>query len=98
MNNNMKTAYKTGSIDYIKNGFVAGWATTTPDITQPNRCHLLIDGKLVARFDAHLYREDLKAESIRFGIVGFLQAIPFIFCDGEEHQLSLQTLYFIERN
>lgn len=87
----MMTKIKTGNIDFIKNGFVAGWATTTPDITQPNQCHLLIDGKFVSSFDANLYREDLKAESIRFGIVGFLQAIPLIFCDGQEHQLSLQT-------
>ena len=92
MNMTVKTQHKVrGSIDYIKNGFVAGWAATTPDITERNDCHLLIDGQFVASFEANLYREDLKAEAIRIGVVGFLQAIPLVFCDGQEHQLTLQT-------
>ncbi len=92
INSKIETEHRVnGNIDFIKDGFAYGWAAITPDATQPNRCYLFIDGQFVSSFEAVLYRDDLKAESIRSGIVGFLQAIPFIFCDGQEHEVTLQT-------
>jgi hypothetical protein len=52
-------------------------------------CDLWIDGQFITAFEAVLYREDLKAESIRAGIAGFCQAIPLVFCDDQIHELSL---------
>lgn len=80
-----------GNIDFFKDGFVHGWAVVTPDITSENRCDLWIDGQFISTFEAVLFREDLKAESIRSGIAGFCQPIPFIFCDDQTHEISLQV-------
>lgn len=80
-----------GNIDFFKDGFIHGWAVVTPDITSENRCDLWIDGQFITTFEAVLYREDLKAESIRAGIAGFCQPIPFVFCDDQTHDISLHV-------
>ena len=80
-----------GNIDFFKDGFINGWAVVTPDITSKNRCDLWIDGKFISTFEAILFREDLKAESIRAGIAGFCQPIPFVFCDDKNHDISLRV-------
>ncbi|GDX85751.1 hypothetical protein LBMAG43_17930 [Methylococcaceae bacterium] len=87
----MTKKYKiSGNIDFIKDGFIHGWAVVTQDITTQNACDLWIDGQFITTFEAVLYREDLKAESIRAGIAGFCQAIPLVFCDDQIHELSLR--------
>jgi hypothetical protein len=84
-------SYKiSGNIDFLKDGFIHGWAVTTQDISHSNDCDLLIDGQFISTFEAVLYREDLKAESIRSGIAGFIQPIPLFFCDDEIHNVTLQ--------
>lgn len=86
-----KNSKLKGNIDFFKDGFIHGWAVVTPDITSENRCDLWIDGQFITTFEAVLYREDLKAESIRAGIAGFCQPIPFFFCDDQTHDISLHV-------
>ncbi|MEN9896984.1 MAG: hypothetical protein RLZZ66_633 [Pseudomonadota bacterium] len=84
-------SYKiSGNIDFLKDGFIHGWAVTTQDISHSNDCNLWIDGQFISIFEAVLYREDLKAEAIRSGIAGFVQPIPLIFCDDKIHNVTLK--------
>ena len=80
-----------GNIDFIKDGFIHGWAVTNHNIADTNNCDLYIDGQFISTFDCVLFREDLKAECIRSGIAGFSQPIPFVFCDEKSHHVSLQV-------
>lgn len=82
---------RQGNIDFVKDGFMHGWALATPNITDQNYCELWIDGQLITTFDAVLFREDLKAESLRGGVAGFSQAIPLSFCDDSTHDVSLRA-------
>jgi hypothetical protein len=87
ISNNYKIS---GNIDFIKDGFIHGWAVTNQNIAEKNYCDLFIDAQFISTFDCILYREDLKADSIRSGIAGFSQPIPLFFCDDKIHEVSLQ--------
>ncbi|MCK4494018.1 MAG: hypothetical protein KAU26_08165 [Methylococcales bacterium] len=77
-----------GNIDLFKEGRIHGWAVTS-ELFEDNECDLFIDKNYISTFSADLYREDLKAESLRKGIAGFSTIVPIVLCDNKLHLVEI---------
>ncbi len=77
-----------GHIESFRSGNIRGWAVVS-NITEDNLIDLYIDNLYISTIPANIFREDLKEESIREGIAGFLTPIPISFCNNSSHLIEI---------
>lgn len=79
-----------GHVDYIKDGYVNGWAIDSFRGDGAASLFLFLDDGPVANFFCDIDRPDLKSAGLRSGQSGFRFAIPEQYLDGEPHAISVR--------
>ena len=86
----MKKNPRYGHIDYIRDGYICGWAIDTLRGDGAASLFLFVDDKPVANFFCDIDRLDLESAGLRSKASGFLFPIPERYLDGEPHALSIR--------
>ncbi len=79
-----------GHVDYIKDGYVNGWAIDSFRGESAASLFLFLDDGPVANFFCDIDRPDLESAGLRSGRSGFSFAIPEQYLDGEPHAISVR--------
>ncbi len=86
----MKKNPRYGHVDYIKNGYVHGWAIDAFRGDNAASLFLFVDDKPVANFFCDIDRPDLKSAGLRSSQAGFRFPIPERYLDNEPHSISIR--------
>lgn len=86
----MKKSARYGHVDYIKDGYVHGWAIDSLRGANAASLFLFINDKPVANFFCDIDRPDLESAGLRGGQSGFRFPIPGNYLDGEPHTISIR--------
>lgn len=79
-----------GHVDYIKDGYVNGWAIDSFRGEKAASLFLFLDDGPVANFFCDIDRPDLESAGLRSSQSGFRFAIPERYLDGEPHAISVR--------
>ncbi len=79
-----------GHVDYIKDGYVNGWAIDSFRGDNAASLFLFLDDGPVANFFCDVDRPDLESAGLRSSRSGFRFAIPERYLDGEPHAISIR--------
>jgi hypothetical protein len=77
-----------GNLDACGPTCINGWLHDTANPNRALRIEIRVDGKVVARTTADLFRSDLLEQGIGNGLSGFQVAMPEILFDGSEHMVE----------
>ena len=86
----MKKNPRYGHVDYIKDGYVHGWAIDSFRGNNAASLFLFLDDKPVANFFCDIDRMDLEKAGLRSSQTGFRFPIPEQYLDGESHTISIR--------
>jgi GT2 family glycosyltransferase len=86
----MKKDPRYGHIDYIKDGYVHGWAIDAFRGNNAASLFLFLDDKPVANFFCDIDRPDLESAGLRRSQAGFRFPVPEQYLDGEPHTISIR--------
>ena len=86
----MKKNPRYGHIDYIKDGYVHGWAIDSLRGNKAASLFLFVDDKPVANFFCDIDRSDLESAGLRSSQTGFRFPIPELYLGGEPHSVSIR--------
>jgi len=86
----MKKNPRYGHIDYIKDGYVHGWAIDSFRGNNAASLFLFLDDKPIANFFCDVDRPDLESAGLRSSQTGFRFAIPEQYLDDEPHSVSIR--------
>ena len=86
----MKKNPRYGHVDYIKDGYVHGWAIDSFRSANAASLFLFVDDKPVANFFCDIDRLDLESAGLRSSSTGFRCPIPERYMDGEPHAISIR--------
>ncbi len=86
----MKKNPRYGHVDYIKDGYVHGWAIDSLRGVNAASLFLFIDDKPVANFFCDIDRPDLEGAGLRGSQSGFRFPIPERYLDGEPYSVSIR--------
>ena len=99
----MKKDPRYGHVDFIKDGYVQGWAIDSFRGNNAASLFLFVDDGPVANFFCDIDRPDLESAGLRSSQAGFRFPIPERHLDGEPHTISIrfhsgEYLLFSERD
>ncbi len=86
----MQKSPRYGHIDYIKDGYIHGWAIDSFRANNAASLFLFADDKPVANFFCDIDRMDLESAGLRSSRTGFRIPIPEQYLDGEPHVVSVR--------
>ena len=86
----MKKNPRYGHVDYIRDGYVHGWAIDSLRSASAASLFLFVDDKPVANFFCDIDRMDLESAGLRSSGTGFRCPIPERYMDGEPHAISIR--------
>ncbi len=86
----MKKNSRYGHIDFIKDGYVHGWAIDSFRGNNAASLFLFVDDRPVANFFCDIDRPDLESAGLRSSQTGFRFPIPEQYLDGEPHTISIR--------
>ena len=86
----MKKDSRYGHVDYIKDGYIHGWAIDSFRGNNAASLFLFLDDKPVANFFCDINRPDLESAGLRSSQTGFRFPIPEQYLDGEPHAISIR--------
>lgn len=86
----MQKSPRYGHVDYIKDGYVNGWAIDGFRGKEAASLFLFLDERPVANFFCDIDRPDLEGAGLRSRQSGFRFPIPEQYLDGEPHTLSIR--------
>lgn len=86
----MQKNSRYGHVDYIKDGYINGWAIDALRGEGPASLFLFIDDRPVANFFCDSNRLDLESAGLRSGKAGFRFAIPESYLDDAVHTVSVR--------
>ncbi len=81
-----------GNLDSVLRTEITGWAF---DLNAPNQVielDLLVDGKMIGRFETKAYRGDVQRHYPTAGNCGFKVFTPQVLCDGGEHNVQIRVV------
>ncbi len=86
----MKKSPRHGYVDYIKDGYIHGWAVDSLRGNKAASLFLFVDDKPVANFFCDIDRPDLESAGLRGSRAGFQIAVPEDYLDGEPHSIAIR--------
>ena len=86
----MKKDPRYGHVDYVKDGYIHGWAIDSFRGNNAASLFLFIDEKPIANFFCDIDRPDLESAGLRSNHTGFRFPIPKQYLDGESHTISIR--------
>lgn len=86
----MQKSPRYGHVDYIKDGYIHGWAIDLLRDSNAASLFLFLDDRPIANFFCDIDRPDLERAGLRSSQTGFQFPVPEQYLDGESHTVSIR--------